>query len=216
MLPAIMGGIATIGGALISAHGQSQTNAANAAEAQRNRAFQERMRSTQYQTAVEDMRKAGLNPALAYQQGGAGTPSGSTAQFGNPAAGAGASAAQALQTFQEMRRTNAEVERIHADTDKIRTERQLINADWIARNLSNLVGHRTFGETIAKIKADSSAAASSAREAAASATIRELGIPEAQAIAAFYRSIMGKASPYIGSAAGALGAIQRLGHLFRR
>lgn len=51
----------------------------NAQEAQLNRDFQERMRATQYQTAVGDMNAAGINPMLAIRQGGAGTPSGSAA-----------------------------------------------------------------------------------------------------------------------------------------
>ena len=58
---------------------QNAAMAYNSAEALANRQFQERMSNTSYQRAVEDMRKAGLNPILAYAQGGASTPGGSGA-----------------------------------------------------------------------------------------------------------------------------------------
>lgn len=41
--------------------------------------FQERMANTSYQRAMKDMEQAGLNPMLAFSQGGASTPSGATA-----------------------------------------------------------------------------------------------------------------------------------------
>lgn len=64
-----------IGGALGFLGGERQTSSAKSISREQM-SFQERMRATQYQTATTDMRKAGLNPLLAYQQGGAGTPSG--------------------------------------------------------------------------------------------------------------------------------------------
>ena len=56
-----------------------QANKINIQQAQVNRDWQERMSNTAYQRAMADMKKAGLNPILAYAQGGASTPSGSQA-----------------------------------------------------------------------------------------------------------------------------------------
>lgn len=63
---------------------QSQINREfNALEAQKNRDYQTAMSNSAYQRAVADMRSAGLNPYLAYNQGGAVTPSGAYAQGQN-------------------------------------------------------------------------------------------------------------------------------------
>jgi len=102
--------ISGIAGSALGFIGQQQTNqkswdiaqsanAASAEQAQKQMDFQERMRETQYQTAMEDMKKAGLNPMLAASQGGAGTPTGamgqvSTANFKSPVSAAANSYAQ--------------------------------------------------------------------------------------------------------------------------
>lgn len=71
--------------------GQQQANTANrninrennvfsAKQAQLNRSFQERMSNTSWQRGVADMKAAGINPMLAFSQGGASQPSGNSAQ----------------------------------------------------------------------------------------------------------------------------------------
>lgn len=62
--------------------GADYQNSFNASEAQKQRDFEERMSSTAYQRAVQDMQKSGINPVLAFSQGGASTPSGSSASSG--------------------------------------------------------------------------------------------------------------------------------------
>jgi hypothetical protein len=112
-------------GGILGFLGQQQTNQKNwdiaqsanqasAEQAQRQMDFQERMRSTQYQTAIEDMQKAGLNPMLAYSQGGAGTPSGAMGQVST--AKVGNAIGSALQGYQAMAMNNADLDLKDATT----------------------------------------------------------------------------------------------------
>ena len=73
----------------------------NASEAQKARDFSAFMSSSAYQRAMADMKAAGLNPALAFSQGGASTPSSAVASA-NAAHGASASAGKSGQAFTSL------------------------------------------------------------------------------------------------------------------
>ncbi len=69
--------------AVASLFGAKRQNRANRRMAREQMAFQERMSSTAYQRSVKDMRLAGINPMLAFQQGGASSPGGAQARMEN-------------------------------------------------------------------------------------------------------------------------------------
>lgn len=85
----VFGGAALLGSGISTALGVR--------EAAKNRKFQKEMSDTEHQRSVEDLRKAGLNPALAAMSGGASTPSGSVGDVGDFGEGVSKALASALQ-----------------------------------------------------------------------------------------------------------------------
>lgn len=102
------------GGAYSNAKSVEQTNAKSIEQADKQMSFQERMSSTAYQRAVEDMRKAGLNPALAYQNGPASAPSGAMASLEAPRKGD--VAAGAVNTAMKVAGFNADLSNTKSQT----------------------------------------------------------------------------------------------------
>ena len=77
---------------------QGDANAYNSAQAQLNRDFQERMSNTSYQRGMADMKSAGLNPMLAFSQGGASVPGGAMASYPTSAGPSHLSAAASMRS----------------------------------------------------------------------------------------------------------------------
>lgn len=91
------------------------SNAANKKEAKKNRAFQERMSNSAYQRAVADLKRSGLNPALAYSKG-ASQPSGGQAHLENIGAAAVQGGSTGAMTALALKKGNKEIDLLDQQT----------------------------------------------------------------------------------------------------
>lgn len=218
-----LGGTGIIGGLLggfesdqasdRSAQAQRDINAQNLASTKEQMEFQERMSSTAYQRATKDMSAAGLNPMLAFSQGGASTPGGASVKLENPAAvgmGSAAQAASVASSLQAMQASQANIEQVRATTDKIRSETidTSINSAAAAARLKREQLGVPRDEDINRITAwslkdaqrtfsakdDGNSWADDVRKRKAEASLAELEIPQAKAQAGMYEQL-GKTAP---------------------
>lgn len=115
---------ASVATGLLGYKGQRDANQANIAEAARDRNFQQMMRNTQWQATVEDMRAAGINPALAYSMGPNAGLGGSRSAPVESAVSSGMQAAQVGKTLdlmsEQISKTKAEGRKADAEADVAR------------------------------------------------------------------------------------------------
>lgn len=125
-------GALIIGG--VSAGAQLLTNQSNAKTAKETNeaqmAFQEKQSNTSYQRAKSDLLLAGMNPALAYSQGGASSSAGAgnMALAENPLEQLGASAKEVALLNKEGNKKDAEIN-LNKEMAKTQATQQALNAN---------------------------------------------------------------------------------------
>lgn len=160
-LPGAWGQAASaVGGFLTQRAGQVSANQMNRAAAERQYEMQTDAYKHRYQWQMEDMRRAGLNPLLAYQQGAPGGPAGASYQAQNVNAGAldaVQTGYQAAKTSQERKVMASTIDRLNQDIRTSKAEEINKTADTDLKKMQtyeSLHRQKQIVETAEKIMAE--------------------------------------------------------------
>lgn len=191
----LLGGIAGAAGSYLGTQSANQANvelskdtmAFNAAEAEKNRQYQSDMSNTAYQRVIADLKAAGLSPMLAYGQGSASTPSGSSASgtparvesaLGNAVNSASVATNTGIQYMtaaQNIRNMMSNQANVDASTSKIEAE-----------TVNEVLRSKQIPEETKRIMMDTYLKDVTARMTAAQAAHQEYTLPRSKAEGKYY------------------------------
>lgn len=219
----VVGGV---GGAIVGGAGniiaQNSANAANkeiaemvgnfnAAEAQKARDWSEHMSNTAYQRSMNDMRAAGLNPMLAFSQGGASTPSGPSAtmpaaemesnRMGDALKGAVSTAFEAKKLNKDLEEQDSRIALNAAAKEAKQSEIQLNRES--ARSLDQGTKYKEVETQLAKTNLPTVAAEAQLRQAQAGINSKLVG----------WDAFTSRLTDFLGGVASAAASATRFGRM---
>lgn len=143
----------TVLGGIFGGIGADKQNFANHQMMLEQQRFQQHNADTAYQRAMADMRAAGLNPMLAYQQGGAGTPPGGVAHMENTMEALSTGAKDLAMNMAELKNIQAQTEKIEQDKKTSQAQERLTKKEEQQVDLGNQVTSSQMGAIKAEAEA---------------------------------------------------------------